>query len=68
MKDTTRSTDLMYARLKKVHKLSHTGLDGTEKLLKDDYLFFLNLWYICDNMKEWDKLVEKFKQLNGYEK
>lgn len=67
MKDTTRSSEIMYARLKKVHKLSHTGAKDTEQLMEDDYIFLLNLWYICDNMKEWDSLVKRFKKINGYE-
>ena len=67
MKDSPRSTDIMYARLKKVHKLSHTGLEGTERLMGSDYSFLYDLWRICDTMEEWDKLVRKFKQKNGYE-
>lgn len=67
MKDTTRSSEIMYARLKKVHKLSHTGLDGTEKLCGDDYSFIYNLWLVCDHVEEWDRLVRRFKEINGYE-
>ena len=66
MKVSTHSLDIMYTRLKKVHKLSHTGADETEKLIGDDYHFLVMLWEICDTMKEWDNLVERFKKANGY--
>lgn len=59
--------DIMYARLKKVHKLSHTGVNGTETICGDDYSFFYNLWLVCESMEEWDKLVRKYKEINGYE-
>lgn len=67
MKGTSHSIDIMYARLKSKHNLSFTGINGTEQLSSNDYSFILNLWLVCDNMEEWDKLVIKFKKINGYE-
>ena len=66
MKNTPHSLDIMYARLKKVHKLSHTGVNETEQIDGQDYSFFCHLWSVCDNIEEWDKLVRKYKELNGY--
>ena len=68
MKDTLHSTDIMYARLKKVHKLTCMGIDDTEHMDRRDCSFFHNLWLVCESMEEWDKLVRKYKELNGYEK
>lgn len=67
MKNTAHSTDIMYARLKNVHKLSLTGLNETERMDENDYGFFHNLWLVCESMEEWDKLVRKYKEINGYE-
>ena len=61
MKDTDKSLDMMYARLKKVHNISYQS----ENYYLDtrSYLFLSKLWVICETVKEWDKLVEKYKEL-----
>ncbi len=60
MKDTDKSKYLMYARLKKVHNISHQSEEYY--LDTQTYLFLSTLWEICDSIKEWDKLVENYKE------
>ena len=59
MKDTEQNIGKMYARLDKVHGISYKSEDYY--LDTKDYLFFTKLWTLCDHIKEWDKLVEKYK-------
>lgn len=60
MKDTEQNIGKMYARLKNVHNISRQS----EEYYMDTqtYLFLSTLWEICDNIKEWDKLVENYKE------
>lgn len=60
MKDTEKSLEIMYSRLNKVYNVSLTGWGDTRKVDSEDYTFFRMLWVVCDNIKEWDKLVEKY--------
>ena len=59
MKDTDKSKDIMYSRLKKVHGISYQS--DEYYLDSRSYIFFSRLWEICETMKEWDALVEKYK-------
>lgn len=60
MKDTEQNIGKMYARLKKVHGIAHMGTDYY--LDTQSYLFIVKLWRLCDTIKEWDKLVERYKE------
>lgn len=62
MKDTEKSKDIMYARLSKVHSISF-GWETDYHLSSEDYHFFSTIWELCDTMKEWDTLVEKYKKI-----
>ena len=61
MKDTEQNIGKMYARLDKVHNISYHS--DEYYLDTRDYIFFERLWRICDHIKEWDKLVEKYKEV-----
>ena len=65
MKDTSKSFEIMYARLRNKHKVAHTRYNDDIKytLQSDDYAFISNLWLVCDTMKQWDELVEKYIKL-----
>lgn len=60
MKDTEQNIGKMYARLKKVHNISHQSEEYY--LDTNTYIFLSTLWEICDSVKEWDKLVERYKE------
>ena len=60
MKDTEQNIGKMYARLKKVHNISYQSEEYY--LDTQTYLFLSTLWEICDSIKEWDKLVENYKE------
>ena len=60
MKDTEQNIGKMYARLKKVHDIAY--MDTEYYLDTHSFLFIIKLWRICDTIKEWDKLVEKYKE------
>ena len=60
MKDTEQNMGKMYARLKKVHGISH--MDTDYYLDTQSYVFIAKLWRLCDTIKEWDKLVERYKE------
>ena len=61
MKDTEQNNGKMYARLKKVHDIAY--MDTEYYLDTHSYIFIARLWTLCDSIKEWDKLVEKYKEL-----
>ena len=60
MKDTEQNIGKMYARLDKVHNISYHSEDYY--LDTQSYLFIVKLWRLCDTIKEWDKLVERYKE------
>lgn len=61
MKDTEQNIGKMYARLDKVHNISYHS--DEYYLDTDSYIVIARLWRLCDTIKEWDKLVEKYKEL-----
>lgn len=60
MKDTEQNMGKMYARLKKVHNISYQSEEYY--LDTQSYIFIARLWRLCDTIKEWDKLVERYKE------
>ena len=60
MKDTEANTTKMYRRLNEMHGISYKS--DEYYLDTHTYIFLSTLWEICDTIKEWDKLVENYKQ------